>query len=250
MGLIRGAFFTVVAIILFVSLLSMNTFWTISSSLEYDVLQPQLVPIITNFIMQQTELSQQLDDNLFIMQYYCLNNTEFVFSQEGMTLAIPCSTINEGAESIINYSILYLIEENYYKEYDCSFWECSMTPPFHIISEKAQNYWSEWFYVFLVLSIILTIVCGLLIENIDDYPFILGGLFIISSLIFAKIEWILSFMGDWEFIDLVSAFFTQAYTVFLIMFIIGIVLILIGVALKFLGLGQWLLKLVGSKKKS
>ncbi len=249
MGLIRGILFTVVAILLFVSLLSMNTFWTISRSLEYDVLQPNIVPIITNMIADQTDVNQQLEQGLPLMQYYCLNNTEFIYSLEETTIDLPCSEINKGSEAILNYVILDLIEENYYKEYDCSFWECGMVPPYHLISQKAQNYWSEWFYLSLVLSIILVVGSLLIMENRSGYPFILGGLLIISSLLFAKIGWVFSFLGDWQWISLAESFFSEAYTIFVIDFIIGIVLILIGVALKFLGLGQFLNKTFSIKKK-
>jgi len=68
MGLIRGALFTVVSIILFVSLLSMNTFWTISNSLEYDTLQPQLVPLVTSTVVNQTDIVEQVDLFLPLME--------------------------------------------------------------------------------------------------------------------------------------------------------------------------------------
>jgi hypothetical protein len=246
MGLIRGALFTVCAILLFVSLLSMNTFWSISKSLEYDNVKVELTPIVTDLIMQQAGTLFNIEQ----IQFYCQNNTDsFKLTPDDVTFEIPCTSVLEGSESIVTSVVLQMIESNYYKEYECNFWQCSFDPPFHLVSQKAQDYWSEWFYLCLVISIVLAVICLILIENKNDYPFILGGLLIISSLIFAKIEWILSFMGDWEFIKIVAAFFSKAYTVFLITFVTGIFLILLGVALKFLGLSKVLGNVFSVNKK-
>jgi len=179
-----------------------------------------------------------------------LNNTEFAYTVENVTLDVPCEDINNGSEAIINYVIEVMVEDTYYKDYDCNFWECDMSPPYHLISEKAQEYWGEWFYLTFILSIVLIAGSVLIMENRSGYPLILGGLIIISSLIFARIEWIFSFLGDGEFISFVGLFFSEAYNIFLTELVIGIVLILIGVALKFLGIGQWLNDLVSIKKKS
>lgn len=244
MGLIRGVLFTVVAILLFVSLLAMNTVWSISKSLEYDVIKTE--PVVTNLIIEQFDALFNIDE----MQLYCQNSTEgFKITPDDVTFEISCENIFEGADSIMTSLVSQIIESKYYKEYDCNFWQCSFNPPYHLVSEKAKIYWSEWFYTFLAISLILVVINFFLIENKNDYPFILGGLMIISSLIFAKIEWILSFLGDWEFLSIVTVFFSKAYNVFIIMFILGVVLILIGVALKFLGLGQWLLNILSIKKK-
>lgn len=251
MGLIRGTLFTVVSIMLFVSLLSMNTFWTISRSLDYDVLQDELVPLTTSTIVNQTDLGEQIDIILPAMELYCLdvNKTEFAYTFSNITYQVPCEAINNGSESVISYIIESLVEENYYKEYDCDLWDCDASTPSYLISQKAQEYWSEWFYMTLLISILLIVASIIIMENRSGYPLILGGLLIISSLLFAKIEWFFSFLGDFEWISFLGLFFSEAYTVFLIEFIIGIVLILVGISLKFLGLGQWLNNLLSAKKK-
>lgn len=217
-------------------------------SLDYETIKPEITSIVSDIMRNQSDVAQNLDDVLQVMQVYCQNNTEFVYSFQDYVFTFPCETINNGSEAVITYAISDLVEQNYYKKYDCKFWQCDMNPPYHLISEKAHNYWRGLFYWSLIISLILIALTFLLIENKHDLPILAGIVLIISSLPFLKINWLLGLLKSWPFFEIFQAFFTKAYVVFLIAFIAGIVLIGIGIVLKFLGLGRFLGKWFGQKE--
>ena len=82
-----------------------------------------------------------------------------------------------------------------------------------------------------------SILCFVFIENKTSLPILVGGLLIIASLPFVKLNWILEKIAVGEFLDILSILFSKSYSVFLIGFVSGIVLILIGFVLKFLNIG-------------
>jgi len=250
MGMIRGALLTFVAVLLFVSLFSMNTTWTIAKSLKYDNIKPELITVINDVIRSQTTVASSIDSNLKNMQLICQNNTEIVQKFEDEVYTIPCDVVGQGSEAVITYVVSDLVEQNYYKEYDCNFWECSYDPPYHLVSAKAQSYWSGWFYMALLVSILLAVGAFFLIENKRGLPFMLGGLVILSALPFVRVSWLLSLLGTWEFLRFFTVFFSKAYAVFITMFVLGLVLIGIGIVLKFMAFGNFLSKLFGGKSKS
>jgi len=249
MGLIRGGLLTFVSILLFLSLFAMNSFWTISTSLEYDVLKPELVSVVSDVIRNQTSDASDMDDALAGMQRLCLNNTEITQKFGDNVFTLPCETVNQGSEAVITYAITSLVEEKYYEEYNCSFWECSYTPPYHLVSAKAQSYWNGWFYIALMVSLALAAAAFFLLEDRNNLPILLGGLLILSALPFARVSWLLSLLGYWDFLQFFALFFSQAYGVFLISFIIGILLLGVGLVLKFLEIGKFINKLFRSDKK-
>jgi len=248
MGLIRGGLLTFGCILLFLSLFAMNTFWTISMSLDYDVIKPELVSVVGEIIRNQTSVASDMDNAIGGMLIICLNNTEVVQEFGGEVYTFPCETVNQGSEAIITYAISSLVEKKYYQEYNCSFWECSYTPPYHFVSAKAQSYWNGWFYTSLILSLIFAAMLFFLVENKHNFPFVIGGLVIISVLPFAKVSWLLSLLGHWEFLQFFALFFSKSYNVFVTMLIIGIVSLGIGVVLKFLGIGEFITGLFGKNK--
>jgi len=238
---------TIVSIALFLSFFAGNTFLTLSMSLDHDNVQTELTDILNDIVRNQTAIAKNIDADLRNMQIYCQNNTEFVYKEDDYVVSVPCDVVANGSEAIISYSVSQLVEESYYKEYDCKFWDCSYDPPFHLVSLKAQKYWQGWFYWMLALSIILVAASFILIENKHNLPFLIGGLLIIASLPFVRVVWLFSLLGYWEFLQFFELFFSKSYNVFLISFITGIVLIGVGVVLKFLGIGRFFGKLLGSK---
>ncbi|MBA7707240.1 hypothetical protein ES703_116109 [subsurface metagenome] len=165
MGAIRGVLLVFVSVLLFLVLLVGNTFLTLSLSLNYNNVKPELVSTIgifvgdgMSFIIEETvgkkvesiedDLSDEINKNLEIMEEYCQNNSDYVFSYEGNTFVIPCSVVSQGSEAIIEEGITNIVDDFYYAEYNCGFWDCfeKTGSPFFLISQKAKNYWNSKFY--------------------------------------------------------------------------------------------------------
>lgn len=252
MGLIRGGLLTLVSILLFLSLFATNTFLTMSMSLNHNVVKPELISVVNSILINQTNVADDINKNIGWMQLYCKNNSVFTkkISDPEFVFEIPCEVVENGSEAIINYAVNDIVETNYYKKYDCKFWQCEYNPPFYLFSEKAYNYWKGWFYWSLFASLVLIALAFILIEIRSSIPFLLGGILIISSLPFVKIEWLFSLLGSWKFLQFFSLFFSESYKVFLISFISGVLLIGIGIVLKFLGIGDLISKLFRIKKST
>ena len=62
MGVIRGFFLVIAAVLLFLSLISMTFFWTLSSSLSYDNVQKEASAIVTDFF-KEANATSAIDKN-------------------------------------------------------------------------------------------------------------------------------------------------------------------------------------------
>jgi len=245
MGFIRGALVTIITILLFISLFSAAGFLTVSMSLDYNVIKPEVHRIVSDIILNQTDMDEQIDEAMAGMQFYCQNNTVFVQNVEGYTLELPCEVINQGSEAVIIYAIDDMVEKNYYKEYDCEFRECFSQEEnmFFVFSKHSQNYWNYWFYISLIISIILGVLLFFCMESKTSFPFLLGILLIVVSAPFLGMGKLLGLLIGWEYVEIFSAFFTQAYSVFLIFLVLGVISIGIGIIMKFLSVGRFFAKI-------
>jgi len=238
MGFIRGGISFVLAILLLLSLLIANSFFVVSSSLDYENVKPQLISSFKNLADEQGNLTEIVNEKYPAMQMYCAqDNTAFVFSYEelDMVFEIPCEIIQEGAEQIIDYVIEDFLEKIYYKKYDCGLFDCVSENeiPFYIISEHTKNYCKGKFYLFLVIILIFMALMLLVFENKANALMMVGALAIISSLPFMKVEAFVSPISNFEFLKFFTLFFTKAYSVFLIVFITGLVILALGIGLRF-----------------
>lgn len=269
MGAIRGVLLVIVSILLFLLFLAGNTFLTLSLSLDYDNVKPELVSTMGAFVEDgmsfiieeavgekvesiEAGLSDEINKNLEIMEEYCQNNSDYVFSYGENTLVIPCSVVSQGSEAIIEEGITNIVDDFYYAEYNCGFWDCfeKTGSPFFLISEKAKDYWNSKFYLVLIASFVLIVLIFFLVEKKSNLFVVAGSLLIISALPFMKLN---SFVGSLlnpflsasgipsdmssSFLNIFSIFFTKAYNVFLISVISGIVILSIGILLKLFGVG-------------
>ncbi len=148
MGAIRGVLLVFVCILLFISFLSLGTFATLNKSLDYEIVQPQIKPLIKNIIFEEVNFSE-INNYEEILQTDCVNESEYVFEDEenNKTFVIPCEVIANGTEAILDYQIDLLIEENYYAEYDCKFWDFfkKTGSPLFLVSQHAKDHWSSKF---------------------------------------------------------------------------------------------------------
>jgi len=251
MGLIRGGLLFIVSVLLFFSLLTLNSFLTVSSSLQYENVQEQLVPVVQDITnhssnnpfldslnLSEFDLSQIISENQDSIREYCENYSDYVFAFEDYALTLPCDKLNEAnqtSEVIINEAINSFIEQVYYKDYSCGFWDCfdKKSFPFFLISEKAKDYWKGKFYLSLIVSLILIMLVFFLLEKKLNLPILVGVLLALSALPLVKLGAILSKFIDYPVIVLFNIFFSQAQRTFWISFFIGIFLVAGGIALRF-----------------
>lgn len=256
MGFIRGGLLVIVSVLFFISLLIMNSLMVITFSLDYDNIKAELVPVVKETLKEQINISSIISAEQYpLMQQYCENlseTDEYVFNIEGYTFVVPCSSLSQGAEAVVDSAIDSFVYEQYYKQYDCNFWDCLKGEgiPLVIVSEHSKDYWQIKFYYLLLSSLILLALMFLLIEKKTNLPWVTGPIVILSSLLFAKLEaltrWLIntfvkipfsSEITPDSFFDFFNLIFVQSSKVFWIMFIIGIVLLVAGIILKFFTIG-------------
>ena len=241
MGAIRGVLLVLVGVLFFILLLVGNVLLILSLSLQYDNIQTELASSIKDVVMDEVNLEEIIEENYPMVELYCQNNSEFVFREDssGYTFTISCDIIAQGPEAIVDYGINSLVEQVYYEDYDCEFWDCigKTASPLFLVSEKARNYWNSKFYLALMVSVALIVLIFFLVEKKSNLFVIVGSLLIISALPFMKLDWVLSFIPNESFLELLAVFFTKAYTEFLITLISGIVILGVGILLKLFRVG-------------
>ncbi|MBR9702365.1 hypothetical protein GOV13_05590 [Candidatus Pacearchaeota archaeon] len=247
MGMIRSGVLFAVVVLLFWSFFAGNIFLTMDMSLDYDNVKPELTAVIKEVAAGQIDLDSEVDSRIDEMNSYCENNTnvsEFVFSEQDQTFVVSCETIAQGSEAVLNQSIDGMVEEGYYKEYDCDFIDCirelDLSQPFVLVSAKAKDYWKGKFYFSLIVSLILIVLVFFLVEQKFNLPIVVGIVMVLSSLPFMKINWLLSFFADQMYLQIFSIFLSKSYTVFLIMFSLGLFILILGVVLRFFKFGFWI----------
>ena len=255
MGIIRGALLIFVIVLLFISLLLSNIFFTMSLSLQSEVVQPKLEEALKNINRGDFNVRQTIEDNYDVMLIDCVNETVYSFSDDefGVGIEIPCSVVAQGVEPVLDYSVNAYVEEQYSKEIDCNFFDCfgKTKSPMFLMSKKAQNYWQAKFYLFLVISLILFGGVMFFTSNKNNSFIVLGVLMIVSAIPLLKIEvflspifnFILGFMNLSNDVSsnlipqISSIFFSKASTVFWIVFVTGIVFLVLGFTFRLLHFG-------------
>ncbi|MDO8623694.1 MAG: hypothetical protein Q7R52_05605 [archaeon] len=243
---IKKSLLVILCIILLISFIAMNAFFVLSSSLEYKNIQSAVKPLLKEVIygVDSTETEKTFEK----MKLYCnQNNTDYVISEEGRVISIPCQEILTGTpDTIVNLQIDKFIQSNYYKKYECNFWQCfkSEKTPFFLVSETSKNYFLGKFYLALIISLILIALIFFLVEFKRNALTITGILLIISSLPFAKLSTFAYLFTNKDIINILSMIFAQAYEIFMIALVLGIVLTGIGI-----GLTIWDSRKTSSKNK-
>lgn len=247
MGLIRGGIFTVVSVLIFISFIISGLLLTLSLSLDYENIQPQLTEVLEELSHERFNLDDRIEKDFDFIEDYCQNNSEYVFNEKGHTFVIPCEIVSEGKVEIISYSIDSLVKEKYYGEYNCDFWDCFMEEelPFFFVSEKARNYWQNLLYILLGVIFVLLIGMFILIEDKTNLPIIIGILLGVSSLIVKFSAGILlkialsplSFLDIDTSLGLFNFLLKELNFVFVLFFVGGLIIVILGVFLKFFKIG-------------
>jgi len=236
MGFIRGGLLFVVGVLLLLSLLIGNVLLVLSSSLQYENIQEKLTPVIGEIIFEQTDISK-FQESFDIMKEYCeQGNKQVIVKEESYDFEISCDEILTGTpEGVLDSQVEKFLQENYYKEYDCEFFDCfeENPVPFFLISEMTHNYIQSKYYYVLVVSLVLLVVMFFLVEDKRNLLIIAGILLILSSLPFMKLNAFSSAVsGDYSS-QIFSLFFEQARVVFWWMFVIGLLILGTGIGLRF-----------------
>jgi hypothetical protein len=255
MGVLRGFGIIIISIVLFICLLVGGIFASISLSLNYDNVQPKTYSIASEIIKTQIGEETIVNQLMPYLNVYCQTNTEVVQSFGDYTFIFPCSIVGEGYDSIVNYSVNYLVSDFYYKEYNCTFTECfeESDVPLFLVSDYARQFWKSLFFKALIASLILSCAIVLISEKRSNAPILVGSLIIASSLIVLTLEKIGTFIAgailspislalskenmNVIISQIVAMFFSDSSKVFLWMFIVGLVLIVVGIVLKITGIG-------------
>lgn len=249
MGFIRGSLLVIVCLILFVVLLLGNIFFVLSSSLKYENVQEELSSVLEDFTGDQLNiiegdfnLTEKMEEARKFMIEHCQNESSYVFSEGGYTFVIPCDILDEVEEDpsvIVEKGVENIIEQIYYDDYDCDFWNCFEVTglPLFLVSEKAKNYWQEKFYLTLIAFVVLVVLIFFLTKNKENTPIIAGSLLVLSSLpllgIRKLVESLLNNFGDIG-ASFLNIFIGKAGSVFWIVLIAGVIILGAGIALKFL----------------
>jgi hypothetical protein len=228
----------------------MNSFLTVASSLEYDNVKIEVTPLVENLTSGgltellpdefksegsvNFNLTDRMREALEFMQTHCQIETSYVFSTEGFTFVIPCELSNSTPEELVQEGIETIIEQSYYAEYNCSFWDCILESknPLSLISKNAQGYWEGRFYFSFISVLILIGLLLLFMENRINFPIVLGSLIIVSALPIIKIKSFLGIFIPDYLLFFFGIFFSKATTIFWIMIIIGVLILGGGIALK------------------
>jgi hypothetical protein len=247
MGAIKGILLVFVCVFLFVSLLLVNTFLTLSLSLDYKNVKTEMRGVLDNLFEDQN-LETVVENNFEIMKLFCQTNSEYIFNYDNSeyNFVLPCNIITQGSDVVVEYIINDFVDEFYYKDYDCNFMDCfsqmsfeseEKITPFFLISEKAKNYWNSKFYFAFLVSLGLIGFLFFLAERKSNVFIITGSLLIAVALPFMKLDWALSLISGESLLGLLNVFFSESYTIFVISLVLGILLLGIGVLLKLFKIG-------------
>ncbi len=240
MGFIRGSAFVILSVLLFISLLVLNSILVVSYSLDYKNIQSELVPVVKQMVEDQINITDLVDNHQYpLMQKFCANSSaEYNFSAGNYSFTIPCPVISNGTAAVIGYGVDKVVYDSYYADYNCSFFDCfkQNTLPLFLVSKQSFDYWQNKVYFIALASLILAALMFLFIEKKSNLPIVAGSIVVLTALPFMKLEIFFSSMPG-DYLKFLAIVFNQSYKVFIIMMAVGIVLIAAGIIMKVFGMG-------------
>lgn len=256
MGVLRGFGIVIISVLLFVFLLAAGIFGTLTTSLTYENVQPKVHDIASEIVTTQIGTNNIVNQITPYLELYCQNSTEIVQKFGNYTFVFPCDVVSQGQDEIVNYTVDYLVNDFYYKDYNCTFTKCFQESPIplFLVSDQARVYWRNLFYKSLIGILILLGLIFLFVEKKSNALILPGILMIASSLIVSQLKTIGSFIAKLILSPIFSAlsetplskdiitnivrmFFSESTRMFLWMFITGIIFIIVGIIFRITGLG-------------
>jgi hypothetical protein len=238
MTVIRGGLLVITSIMLFLALLIANVFLVISLSLTYDNVNKEAIPAIKDAFSDQIRVVRAVNNEYPIMQQYCQNYPNYVLDYEKVKVVVPCTVILQGQDSVVNFSVSEFIDEVYFTNYDCSFFQCfkQYKPPFFIVSKMTQDDFYSRFNLMLIAIGILCVIGFILSEKKSNFFLLISMLIVLSVLPFWKLEWLIVTFGA-NIQPLLLIFFSKSFFVFKTLAIVGASLFVIGLILKLFTVG-------------
>ncbi len=241
MGFIRGSLLVIVSVLLFLGFLVANSLLTATLTLDYENVRPELVNIAKDLIEQQVgkEVNEALVGYQDEFEEYCQANEEYVFNEAGYDFFLSCDNfVNASLDDFVEQSVGSIVEDLYYKEYDCEFWDClKQGDPLFLVSEKAHDYWKIKFLQSLLVVGVLLVLVFFLVSKKANTLILSGSLLIGSSIPFFGLQKLSGFIMTKDILQFLGIIFSKANIVFWISFIAGLVLLAAGIGLRIFGIG-------------
>ncbi len=109
MKIIRGVLFFIASIAFVVSLFLANTFFVVSSSLNYETISPNLSYSINEVLEDSYNFSSYLEENYGSISEYCLPHSYYYYNYSILSFNVSCSDVflgeNETLSAIKNQNI-------------------------------------------------------------------------------------------------------------------------------------------------
>jgi hypothetical protein len=257
MGFIRGSLLVITSFLLFLSILSSNIFLIATMTLDYDNVKPELINIANDLIQQQLgegvqEIKSNLEEYNEELEKFCEEGEEFNLQEFGYNISFSCDDLEEKTvESFVETNIGNFVDELYYKDYGCEFWDCIKGgDPLFLISENSHDYWkSKLYQSFWIIGILLILVFILVVEKSNTF-ILSGSLFIGASLPFLGLNKLLEFLLEKEILQFLTIILSKANLVFWISFLIGFVLLVAGISFRIFEVGLKFVSFLQKFKKA
>ena len=146
MGFIKGGLLVIIYVFLFIILFLGNVFFVLSLSLNYENVQEELGPILKNLTEDKFNittgdfnLTKEMEEAREFMMEHCQNETSYVFARGGYTFVLPCDLLeemDEDPQSLIDQGMENIVEQIYYDDYDCEFWNCFQKTRLPLLTRK------------------------------------------------------------------------------------------------------------------
>src|SRR3990172_13119636 len=159
MGFIRGGLFVIVSVLFFISLLVMNSIMVVSFYIDYNNIKADLIPVVKETLKENINISEAIETDKYPeIQKYCKTispDMNYTFNVENYSFTVSCSSLSNGTEGVINSAVDGFVYEQYYKEYNCDFWDCfDGNLPLFVVSQHSKDYWQGKFYISLLVSLV------------------------------------------------------------------------------------------------
>ncbi len=242
MGFFRSSGLALVCLLFLLSVLALNTFLTLSTSLEYENVQPAVQNVVLDVFSSSLENASSVDDGISLVKDYCNDSGggDFSFDFENYSIDFSCDNVeNSTFQSFIDEPVSNFVETIYFKQYECEFWSCiGQGNLLVLISQKARDYWKTNMYYSLLASVILLVLMFFLVEKKKNFFVLSGSIIILSSFPFLKLGVFLNGLLSDNLYNLEDIFVSSSDNVFLGAFILGIVLVAIGIMWHFFSMGK------------
>jgi len=101
----------------------------------------------------------------------------------------------------------------------------------------------------MLVCLFISIGIFFLVRNKTNAPILVGGLLLIASLVFVKLDSVAGFFADKSLLKFFGFLFTSSYSIAIKGIFAGIILIIIGIISKFFKVGFWISGILSKFRK-